>query len=342
MQVLASFALPPSFGTFGAPIAAAPVAPVATFEAPAPVAPAPAPAPTPAMSPGLLSSRAMLRGASVSQFDGRKFDASASDELLRSKNAAADGGRFNKSLVPQESLAGVRAAATRIRSIHKRYTLPWSDKGLDILPSANVAAYDSDMTIARRDFESAVESFLAVYPSLVPSAAARLGGLYCEADYPTVEELRSRFGLRIRTLPMPDSRDFRVEMSEAQSRMIRAELEEESRQVLESAMRAAWQRVVEVVEPMLDKMKTYQPSTGKGDREKNGFHDSLVEHVRELVALLPSFNLTNDATLASVGARMERELCRHNGSALKQDATLRSDTAKAAEDILASVSAFLA
>ena len=340
MIVQASFASP--FG-FLAPMVLAPE-PVSVAEpiAPPPIPPAPVAPVAPPMEPGLLASRAMLRGASVSQWDGRKFDAEASDQVIRQHGAAANSGRFNKALIPQEALAPIRAAATKIRTVHKRWTRPWSDKGLDILPSANVGQYDADMTPARRDFEAAVEAFLFVYPGLVANAPARLSGLYSADDYPSVDELRTRFGLRIRTLPLPTAADFRVEMSEAQSRMIREEIEADLRETMADAMRATWRDVAKVVGTMAEKLTAYRPSTGKGDRAEFAFHDSLVEHVRTLVGLLPSFNLVDDPELAAMGARMERELCRHDATALKADATLRQDTAKAAEAILADVSAFLA
>src|SRR5215210_6768899 len=98
---------------------------------------------TPAGS--VLASRAMLRGVRISLWDGRKLDRAVSNEVNRQKNAQADAGRFNKQLVPLESLARVKSAAGAVRAVHSRYCLPWADNGLDILPAASVMAYDADM-----------------------------------------------------------------------------------------------------------------------------------------------------------------------------------------------------
>lgn len=290
----------------------------------------------------VLASRAMLRGVRISQWDGRKLDKRASDEVIRSKGAASDAGRFNKTLVPPEALSDVKAAANRIRTIHARYTLPWSDNGLDILPAASVQAYDADMRQARMDFEDATERLVALYPTLLETAPARLGELFNPGDYPTTAEIRSRFGIRIRTLPMPTAADFRVEISDAQARMLREEIERDSREALEEAMRAAWQRVADVVSPMIEKLRTYRPAAFKGDKAEGIFRDTLVQNVRDLVSVLPAFNLTSNPDLESITAAMERDLCGHDAEALRDDAFLRTQTADAAQSILDHVSGFLA
>jgi hypothetical protein len=295
---------------------------------------------TPAGS--VLASRAMLRGVRISLWDGRKLDKQVSAEVTQAKGAKSDAGRFNKQLVPLESLARLKAAANACRAVHGRYTLPWTDNGLDILPAASVMAYDSEMSKARIEWEAAVESFCAVYPSLVDSAPARLGDLFNATEFPTVAEVRERFSMRIRTLPMPDSSDFRVDMSEAQARQIRTEIEANAREALDTAMRDAWQRVSDVCARMVERLTAYKPATSRGEKTEGRFTDSLVENVRDLVSVLPSFNLTNDPALSDVCGRMKAELCTFEAQELRDDSRLREQTAKAAESILADVSAFLA
>ena len=83
-------------------------------------------------------------------------------------------------------------------------------------------------------------------------------------------------------------------------------------------MRDAWERVTTVLAKMIERLNEYTPSAGKGDRAKGIFRDSLVENVRELIAVLPSFNLTGDSFLATLADRMERELCAHEAEELRE------------------------
>jgi hypothetical protein len=295
-----------------------------------------------AQAGSVLASRAMLRGVRISLWDGRKLDKQVSAEVTQAKNAKSDAGRFNKQLVPLESLARLKSAANACRAVHARYTLPWTDNGLDILPASSVMAYDADMSKCRQEWEAAVESFCVVYPSLVDSAPARLGDMFNASEFPTTQEVRSRFSLRIRTLPIPDSTDFRVDMSESQARQIRSEIEANARDALDSAMKDAWQRVADVCGRMVERLNAYKPSAYKGEKTEGRFTDSLVENVRDLVAVLPSFNLTGDAALSDVCGRLKSELCTFEAQELRDDSRLREQTAKAAESILADVSAFLA
>lgn len=302
----------------------------------APAAPAAA-APAPA-----LASRAMLRGVRISAWDGRKLDRAVSDEVTRQKGAQHDTARVNKQLLPKESFSKVNAAYSKIRTIHGRYTLPWTDNGLDILPAAAVMAYDAEMREARAEFEAAADEFAAAYPALVAAAPGRLGDLFNPADFPDVQEVRSRFSVRVRTLPMPDAADFRVDMSEAQARSIRAQIEQEAQAALDCAMRDAWQRIADVCGRMVDRLQAFKPATRKGEKTEGIFRDSLVENIRELVQVLPAFNLTNSPDLERITRRMQDELCKADAADLRDDSELRATTAAAAQSILDDVSAFLA
>jgi hypothetical protein len=290
----------------------------------------------------VLSSRAMLRGLGFSLWTGGKLDRKTSQEVTESKGAAGDAGRFNKHLVPREALARVTSAVSAAKATHGRYTLPWTNNGFDILPAASVMAYDSDMRRDRESFESAVDAFVAVYPALLDSAPARLGALFDPTEFPTTSEIRGKFSMRVKTLPMPDAADFRVDMSEAQARTIRAEIEASARESLDVAMRDAWQRVADVCARMVERLNAYKPATAKGQRTEGKFTDSLVENVRDLVAVLPAFNLTNDPALTEVAGRLKVDLCSYQPQELRDDSRARKVVADAAQGILDDVSAFLA
>jgi hypothetical protein len=75
---------------------------------------------------------------------------------------------------------------------------------------------------------------------------------------------------------------------------------------------------------------------------QNAFRDSLVGNVRELVDLLPALNITGDPVLTDITKRMRESLTVYDGDTLRASAAARIETAKAADDILATVSAFMA
>lgn len=290
----------------------------------------------------VLSSRAMLSGVRISQWSARKLDRKITDQVNSDHGASADAGRYNKALLAKDALASVTSAASEARTYHYARTLPWLDDGARILPAAAFLDYSAAMRRIKGDFDAAVAKFVDSYPSFVSDARVRLNGMFNVDDYPTESEIRSRFGFETRILPIPDARDFRVTIGDAAEAAIRSEVEKATRDALEHAMGDAWSRVGEAVRRMVERLGAYKPAGGKGDKSEGVFRDSLVQNVRDLVAILPSLNLTGNSDLARVCERMESELCGHDADELRESAPLRSATAKAAESILNDVSAFLA
>lgn len=193
----------------------------------------------------------------------------------------------------------------------------------------------------RGDFEGAVDAFAGGYDAYREAARVRLNGLFDASDYPDARDIRGRFTFGVRVLPMPDARDFRVDISDAQAAAIRSDIEAATREALEVAMRDAWSRIVDVCGRMVERLNAYKPAAN-GTKAEGIFRDSLVENVRDLVSVLPGFNLTGDAFLSDVIGRMERDLCQTSADVLRDSAPARRETAAAAAQILADVSAYLA
>lgn len=287
----------------------------------------------------VLSSKAMLSGLNITQWSARKIDKKVTNETNAAHGAAADAGRYNKALIAKEALGAIVAAANAARTTHYALTLPWLDSGARILPAALHTDYANRMREHREAFEAAAAAFVADYESFVADARKRLNGMFQESDYPAASEIARRFTFGVSLYPVPDSADFRVDVSEAQAAAIRADIEARSQEALSAAMRAAWERIAETVGHMVTKLAEYKPGEN-GERASGVFRDSLVENVRELAAILPGLNITGDSALAAVADRMAA-LTRHDAEALRVSEALRTETREAAESILQTVSEFM-
>lgn len=289
-----------------------------------------------------ISERAMLAGLHVRQWTARKLDRKVTDKANTDHGARADAGRFNKALLSKDALADIASAVNAARTEHYARTLPWADDGARILSAAGYLAYANCMRDLRGKFDAAVSEFVGNYAAFVADSQARLGTMFNAADYPPADEIRTRFAFGVNILPMPDAGDFRVDLAEGQAEAIRADIAARMQEATDAAMRDVFQRVADKVGAMVERLNAYKPGAGKGDKAEGIFRDSLVENVRDLVALLPSLNLTGDPALDAIGQRMAQELCRHDADALRDDTAVRNETAKAAAAILADVSDYLA
>ena len=288
----------------------------------------------------LLAQRAMLAGLTISQWSARKTDKRATREVHAAHNARDDAGRYNKALVARSALEGIAAVASEARGEHYRLTLPWLDNGARILPAKNFLEYSNIMRGLRERFEAAAAEFSANYSQFVDDARRSLGDLFDANDYPDERKISRAFDFGTRILPMPTAGDFRVEIGEAQADDMRRQIEAATAEALAGAQRDAWERIAKVVGAMVDRLSAYQPGE-KGQRAQGTFRDSLCQNVRDLVAVLPAFNIVSDPALTAIISRMERELCAHDAEDLRTNETARTATAQAAASILAEVSDFL-
>lgn len=256
----------------------------------------------------LLSQKAVLAGLTIHAWTARRMDRKITTEVHEKHNAAADSGRYNKLLISKEALEPISQAKSAARTAHMKMTQPWFDEGARILPTALYATYSSEMRKLRNQFDAAADTFSAKYPEYMADANSRLNGMFNADDYPAPSEIRGTFHIDIKILPCPDAADFRVDLAEEHAADIRTDVEARMREALKEAMNEPVRRIMETVGHMAERLRAYKPSTQKGERTEGAFRDSLVENVRDLVGLLPAFNLTGDRALTTLTERIAGEV----------------------------------
>ena len=131
--------------------------------------------------------------------------------------------------------------------------------------------------------------------------------------------------------PIPAVTDWRVQLSESEIKKLEEKYRTRMELNIANAMRDLWKRLVEPVKKMAETLS---------DPEK-GFHKTLVTNVLDITKILPDLNLTEDKALEDMRREIERKLCGYSSKHLKDDSQLRKDTAKAAQDIMNKMSAYM-
>ncbi len=288
----------------------------------------------------VLATKAVLANLNISLWAARKFDKKVTDKTHEAFNASSDAGRYNKMLIAKEALAELNKVAGSARRHHYALTLPWITNGPCLLPTEHFDKH----TKLREDmklFHELADKFAAAYPSMIQEAKKRLNGMFCEADYPSPDKIRSKFEFDIKYFPCPDSGDFRVTLSDEVMETMKSDLEMRMSGAVDNAMQSTRDRIVDVVSHMAEKLKGYKPPT-ETDRASNTFHDSLVDNVRDLAEMLPAFNLTSDPKMTKIIDRIRSQLCAVDADELRDNEHERQYVAKAAASILKDVSNFMA
>jgi len=296
---------------------------------------------TASSSSSVLATRAMVVSLSISQWSGRRLDREITDEVNSQHNAAADAGRYNKLLLPKEALDPIVKVVSETRTEFLKRTLPWIDNGGRIMAADAYLAHMAWIRAQRSKFDAAVDEFIRDYPGYVQAARVRLNGMFKDEDYPTADQLRGKFAMECTVLPVPTSDDFRVTMSEAQAAHIRADIERQVSEATTTAVKDVYRRIANVTERMVDRLNAYKPAARKGERSEGIFTFTLVENVRDLIAILPALNITGDPALTAMADKL-KPLVEWDASVLREDEGKRRDVAATAEQILAQVSGFLA
>lgn len=281
-----------------------------------------------------IQDRAMLISLSIKSWTATKHDKNASREVANTHHSDVTMGRYNKQLVCKDAMERLKKIQGAARTEHYRRTLPWAEDGSRILSSAGYFDYSQAMRKFNDEWTDAVREFVTDYPRFVNEARSRLNGLFRESEYPAPFSIESKFSFGYNVFPMPSGDDFRVELGDAETARIQAEIQANVDATLEQAMSDVWDRMKDAVTRMVERLRAYAPSV---HGTANPFRDSLVENIRDLVNLIPSLNITSDRRISEFSARLENELLQYNAQTLRDNQYAREETASRAENILTSM-----
>ena len=280
---------------------------------------------------------ALLVELNVSQWTARKLDRSTTDELVSNKHAQAKGAaRVNKNLFAgRTELEVVGQHVTETRSFVYDNTLPWSDSGIRLLPSAKFMEFNAKLQQAEDKFYGLVTEFVTVYPSLITAQAMALGDMFNRNDYPQPTDIEHRFNFNVNYMPVPASGDFRVDIGNDAQEELRKKLSSLADERVEYAMKDIKGRLLEHLKRMSDRLSIDYVS---GEAKPRKFHDSLLDGAHDLCDLASSLNIINDPQLDDARKALKKAIGGIDVKDLRKDVGARNDVKTQVDDILSKFS----
>jgi len=275
----------------------------------------------------------MLTEFNASVWTARKLDKSATEEVVSNKNAKAkDAARVNKHLLAgRPELDVIQQLVGRARTYVYDNTLPWSDSGLRLLPTINFEKFATKMNEFEDEFTDTVKKFVDIYPTLITAQAMALGDMFKRDDFPTQNELLTKFAFRVNYLPVPTSGDFRIDVGNAATAELRERLERVTKERVDSAMADIRTRLRDHLARMSDRLTTDYVG---GEAKPRRFHDTLVDGALELCDLAKALNVVNDPDLERSRAHLEQVLTGVTPTDLRKNEAIRQDVKKNVDSIL--------
>jgi hypothetical protein len=267
-----------------------------------------------------IASSAVLVELNVSNWGASKIDRNVSDTVNANHNASPDASKVYKNLVAGSSVCSdIAKYAARIRLYHNETTLPWSTKGARLLPTSLVLEYKQHINNMKATYDNMCNKFFAEYPTIVSNAQTNLQGMFKASDYPSLDEVKEKFGFRLVFSPLPEAGDWRLDVSNDDLAELQRSYETDFNDRLAEAVRTPWEKLYKELQALSTKLD----DSGDDDKKKR-YHDSVISNPQELCRLLTHMNVTNDPKLEEARQSLERVLLGVDVDAIKESEAIRS------------------
>lgn len=233
-----------------------------------------------------LSESCILSKLTVHSFNREKVDKAATREIDSAKNNK-NGGRYVKRLfksVPE--IDAIYSCQQNAYNYHRTYSLPWRDGGDRIIPHDYYDTYIDNMSKYKQSLESTLEKVRGKYDDLVAVDMERIGQLANAQDYPSFDWFKSCFSLEVTLMPVPDKRDFRVEIGDA----LKADLDKLVEESKIQGKAELYKKAAEVYDRIITQC----------EKKDARLHDSMLESAKELSDVMDILNVHKDVDIENL------------------------------------------
>lgn len=211
---------------------------------------------------------------------------------------------------------------------HTRRTAPWIDRGPRILPAVQFEAYMQAMREVVNAVDRALPGIVATWDRQVRDDMLHRGARAKYEDYPLASEVSGLFSVDYTVMPLPDVRDFRVDVSDD----MKERLEQAVKDAEAGMRREAVERMLEPIRAAVKKLRT--PIGEEGSI----FRNSLVENLRDGIEQARGLVIDDEELLAhieQVAATIEGKDM--SPDVLRTNTTARSEAAEKLAGLMANL-----
>jgi hypothetical protein len=280
-----------------------------------------------------ITSSAMLVELTISVWTGKKRDKAVSEEVARNKNADKGVVSLSKQLLGDcAELDAIQKFSANVRNMHYNATLPWSDMGPRLLTTTRFFKYNADFTALQAEFLRLADVFLTAYDWEIMQAQAKLGDLFDVNEYPTVDDLRGKFRLKINFMPLPDVGDWRIDINKEAQDILKEQCAAYYTEQLTSAMNDIWRRLFDTL-TTLSRQLSDQTEDGKTPK----IYASVFDRALEIIDMMETCNVTNDPGMQLAQRKLAMAFRGVTVESVKDDNYLRHETKRAVDAVLKSL-----
>ena len=219
-------------------------------------------------------------------------------KLDEAESKAYGAGNVNKHLF-QGTDNRVKVAISKYTEVYtyvKDNTVPWTT-GVELLNIDHYMDFTSGLRQRIDAANDAVDDLVANWDYEVQADLNRLQAIaYAKGnpnlanpnDYPDADEVRKRFGIEVRYMPVPTTGDFRVGISDEDKASLQQQLDD-------ATTNATKHVLTQMIEPMQRAVKKLTVKIGD---EGSIFRDSLIDNIVDVANRMARVNLSDDPQIA--------------------------------------------
>ena len=263
-----------------------------------------------------LQEKAMIVTLRTGGWSGRQIDREVSTKIEEEMGAAPNSGAYMKFLLPPEDLNPVEKIIARAKIWLYNNSYPWSNAGDAIIPVSKHLECQSKMQEFKAELETEADKLEQRYQKRINERQKELGKMFRRSDYP--DSIKNRFKLEVSFSPIPDSGDWRVNLSEEEVKRLSKEIEDRNKTFLRDSNKTLTLRLRDVVKEFLTRMQD------KDQNSKTKLHaDSLLAKIVKVVDSMDEMNLAEDKELNNLSNEIREAVKDLDPDMIREDAVYR-------------------
>lgn len=281
-----------------------------------------------------LASSAVLVSVDVNVWSATKQDRAISDEVTTAKKADRSAGRYVKNLLADhhkhKALVNYRQT---IYNWLQRRTYRWNNSQ-DLLPSIDLPRFKAEFNHHETEFTKLLDDFLASYENIVSDMAFKQGDMFNRNDYPTKDQIASKFGVHLFVSDVP-MQDFRCQIAEDIADDLFTTYSKQSETIIRDIMEQQVSRFKDVMES-ISHCCGYDEVDRDGNVKtvKRKIYDSTLQKAKEMCESFKQFNLTGNQELEDARSRLEKTLRDVTAEDIRESDAVRASVKNDIDDIL--------
>ena len=285
-----------------------------------------------------LATSSVLVAVDVNVWSATKQDRVVSNEVTSAKKASAESGKFTKNLLANNvfhrDLMNYRQT---IYTWLKRGTYRWN-QGQDLLPVTELETFKQQYQEHESKFYELLENFCNQYSSIRNNMAFTQGDLFDINDYPSVDEIRTKFNCRLFVSEVPEQ-DFRCSVSQDTADDLKKQYQKQTEVILQNVIDQQTKSITEVMESIAHCCGFSEHTNAKGETviKKRKIYDTTITKAQEMCKKFKTFQPLETAEsrkLVSAVVSLENVLNGVNIERLKESEVTRAEVQDEVNDIL--------